>query len=150
MFQEWLDNKIVPKLAQCSKISLLHKKGSKDNIENYRTLSVCCNIAKLFSIIIYLHLCVIIENSNLLGECQNGFRPKCCATDNLFILKTLHEMAYFKVNKRKVYSAYIDLTKAYDRVNLTFLWYKMEKFGFPTDLIQILQSLYSDTTAVIH
>ena len=71
-----------------------------------------------------MHLCTIVENSNLSGESQNGFRPKRWGTDNLFILKTIHEITYLNSNKCELYLAYIDLTKAYDCVHLPFVWYK--------------------------
>ena len=45
----------------------------------------------------------------------------------------------------------IDMMKAYNRVNLQFLWYKLEYFEFDKSLIQVLQSLYKavNTMAVI-
>ena len=145
MFHNWFEKKEVPLVAKhSSDICLLHKGGRKDDVENYRTLSVQCNIGKLYPSMLYTRLCKAVEESKLLGEYQNGFRPARRAVDNLLILKTIHELAYHKLNKNKVYSAYIDLTKAYDRVNLQFLWYKLEYFGFDNNLIQALQSLYVD------
>ena len=37
-----MDNTDIPKLAQCSKISLLHKKGSKDDIEMLARIARPC------------------------------------------------------------------------------------------------------------
>ena len=130
MLQSWFEKKEVPNTVQSSKICLLHKSGRKDNVKNYRTLSVQCNLGKIFPTLLYTRLSSVVEDSKLLGEFQNGFHASRRAVDNLFILKTVHELAYHKVNKNKVFSAYIDLTKAYDRVNLQFLWCKMEWLGF--------------------
>ena len=120
--------------AQVSRVTLLHKSGKRDLIQNYRTLSVMCNIFKLFTQILYIWLMRVVEACKVLGESQNGFQPSRQATDNLFILKTIFERAHIQSMNKKVFLAFMDLTKAYDRVSRDLLFYKLEFLVF----IQIL------------
>ena len=56
LFQNWLEFGVIPAEAQVTHVTLLHKSGRRDLIQNYRTLSVSCNIFKLFSRILYMRL----------------------------------------------------------------------------------------------
>ena len=58
---------------------------------------------------------MVVEETDILGEAQNGFRKRRRDVDNLFILKMLFENA--GLNKKKVFAAFVDITKAYDRVS---------------------------------
>ena len=51
----------------------------------------------------------------MLGEIQGGFRRGRRTEDNLFILGRLIEMV--KGRKEEIFVAFLDLEKAYDRVN---------------------------------
>ena len=135
LFQNWLEFGVIPAEAQATCITLLHKSGQRDLIQNYRTLSVLCNIFKLFSRILYLRLMCVVESSKILGETQNGFHPGRQATDNLFILKTIFGRAHVQSMNKKVFTAFMDLTKAYDRVSRDLLFYKLEIFGFHPNFI---------------
>ena len=55
------------------------------------------------------------EDSGMLGEIQGGFRRGRCTEDNLFMLERLIEMV--KGRKEEVFMAFLDMEKAYDRVN---------------------------------
>ena len=40
--------------------------------------------------------------------------------------------------------AFIDFSKAYDRIDRTLLWHKLEQFGISDDFLKTLQALYAD------
>ncbi len=69
--------------------TFLHKKGKTDALDNYRTLTIGCNICKIYNRILTNRIQNAAEDSNILGEVQNGFRPKGRATDNLLVLETV-------------------------------------------------------------
>ena len=56
-----------------------------------------------------------VEESGMLGDIQGGFRKGRKTEDNLFMLERMIEMA--KVRKECLMVAFIDMEKAYDRVN---------------------------------
>ena len=84
----------------------------------------------------------MVENHNLLGEIQNGFRPNRSAADNNFILGSIRWKA--KAKRSKVHAAYIDISKAYDSVNRGILWKKLSGLGIRGNFLATLKSLYSD------
>ena len=65
------------------------------------------------------------EDSGMLGEIQCGFRRR--TEDNLFILERLIEMV--KGRKEEIFVAFLDLEKAYDRVNRKKLFEVMRCYG---------------------
>ncbi len=78
-----------PPLNDVLRTTFLHKKGATDTLDNYRTLTIGCNICKLYNRILTNRIQEATENSDILGEIQNGFRPGRRASDNLLVLETI-------------------------------------------------------------
>lgn len=93
MFNQWWNTIIYPDEGRINKVTLLPKPGKDHNkLSGYRSLSVGCNLCKLYLRVLENRLTTITEKCNLLGEKQNGFRPNRCGTDNLFILNTVNRV----------------------------------------------------------
>ena len=122
------------------RVTLLHKGKTKRNLDNYRGISISSNIGKLFCKIISKRLRGITEEERWLGETQAGFRENRGTTDNLFVLTNLMERA--KRKKTKLYVAFVDLRKAYDRVWREGLWRCLIKRGLGGKPLNILKQLY--------
>ena len=56
-------------------------------------------------------------------ENQCGFRQGYCTVDNLFTLYSFFEL--LKRKKKKIYCAFIDFEKAFDKIWREGLWYKL-------------------------
>ena len=67
------------------------------------------------------------EDSGMLGEIQGGFRRGRRTEDNLFMLEGLIEMV--KGRKEEIFGAFLDMEKAYDRVNRKKLFEVMRCYG---------------------
>ena len=102
--QEWNDEKG----------HLLHKKKDKENLDNYRNISVGSTIGKLFTSIITNRTRHKTEEHNIFSEIHGGFRKDRSAIDNLFILTHIIEKS--KIKKKPLYLCFIDLKKAFDSV----------------------------------
>jgi exonuclease III len=138
----WKEEK-TPKQIAWSTITMLHKKGRISDIRNYRTLQVGCNLCKLYLRGLEKRITKIAEAFNLLSEQQSGFRAGRRCQDNLMVLDTLIEDC--KRNKgNKLFMAFLDITKAYDKVDRDILWHKLEKMGIPGKLIRLVQESYKD------
>ena len=137
----------TPTEVGLAQITLLHKKGPTSDVRNYRTLAVGCNICKLYLKLIEGKLKKTVEDGNLLGDLQNGFRKGRRGSDNLFILDTLITLA--KKNNSELFVAFLDITKAYDRVNRTILWQKLRLMGIPEKIIRILIEAYRHPRGII-
>ncbi len=88
-----------------------------------------------------------MENSNVFGEIQNGFRKGRRATDSLLVLETIIRKS--KREKKKNFLALLDITKAYDRVNRDILWHIMEQMGVPEILLRNIKASYRDPSTIL-
>ena len=131
----------VPKGWNKGMITLIHKKGLRELLKNYRPITVIISISGLYSRVLNLRLTEVVENHKLLGEDQNGFRKGRRMSDNNFILDSI--LSKSKAKKKKVYLAYLDISKAYDSVNRSILWSKMAKMGFGGEFLQSLKAIYT-------
>ncbi|KAF2363654.1 Reverse transcriptase domain [Trinorchestia longiramus] len=78
-----------------------------------------------------------------MGEEQNGFRRDRRGEDNLFVVSEVIERK--RKENKKVHLAFLDIEKAYDRVDRRRLLDVLGKIGFSE---KIVKSLYENTCAV--
>lgn len=128
----WGDGFIVP----------LHKKGSAEDVENYRGITLLSVIGKLFTNILNSRLNSWAEKYHIYVEAQSGFRKGMCTIDNVFILHSL--ISHCISGKTKLYSAFIDFKKAFDFVVRDVLWYKLIQNGVRGKILNIIQSMYNN------
>ena len=76
----------------------------------------------------------------MLGEIQGGFRRGRRAEYNLFMLGRLIEMV--KGRKEEIFVAFLDLEKAYDRVNRKKLLAVMRCYGVHEKLVRLIERIY--------
>ena len=74
-----------------------------------------------------------------------GFRPRIRTSNNCSVLKTLIDKQ-FKENER-LYSCFIDFSKAFDTVWRKGFLVKVESYGMNGKILNVLRSLYSNTAA---
>ena len=122
------------------KVSLVHKRGKRELLSNYRPLTVIISLSGLYSRLLNERLTQVVEQHKLLGEIQNGFRKGRSSSDNLFVLDTI--LWKERARGKKVHLAFIDLVKAYDMVDRDILWKKLSGFGFGGKFLATLQSIY--------
>ena len=70
----------IPDQWRTSKIIPIHKKGPKQNIENYRPISNLCSTSKFFEKLILKRIQNLeaLNNIDLTGPNQHGFKKKYC------------------------------------------------------------------------
>ena len=73
-------------------------------------------------------------------EEQAGFRAERGCSDHIFVMRQLAEKTIEKASK--MYAAFIDLEKAYDKVWREDLWKTLGKYGVPGRLLKAVKSLY--------
>ena len=141
LFNKILESGIFPKNWNKGRVSLIHKRGSRELLGNYRPITVIPSMSGLYSRVLNERLTDVVENHKLLGEIQNGFRRGRSGSDNAFILDTI--LWKSKAKKAKVYMAFFDIQKAYDSVNRNILWGKLCSLGFGGKYLQTLKSIYA-------
>ena len=133
---------VMPKGWNNGRVTLVHKRGLREVLGNYRPITVLVSLSSLFSKLLNDRLIQVTEKHKLLGEIQNGFRKGRCGADNNFVLDTILWKA--RAMKKPVHMSFIDISKAYDSVNRDILWKKLASLGFSGDFLSALKALYSD------
>ena len=97
-------------------------KGCKGDPNNYRGITILSCLGKLFTSILSNRINVFVEESGKLGKEQAGFRKKFSTMDHLF---TMYGVIDILLSQRKrLYCAFLDFEKAFDKVDRAFLWQK--------------------------
>jgi hypothetical protein len=128
-------------------IPIYKKKGSMDDPDNYRGITLLSCIGKLFTALINKRLYQFLEVNNLLGEEQAGFREGYSTLDHIFVLNSLIEMYLGK--GRRIYAAFVDYRKAFDSIDRTALWSKLIQQGIGGKILCIIQNMYSEAKSCL-
>ena len=131
---EWVMAYIIP----------IHKNGTKSDPSNYRGISLLSCIGKLFLSILNNRLLKFCIDKNILCESQLGFRT----SDAHIIIHNLINKYCHKYNT-KVYSCFIDLSKAFDTVPRDILLKKLLNYGIKGKFFNMIRSIYSNNMACV-
>ena len=110
--------------------------GDVSDLSNYRGITLSCLPAKMFEFAIQL------KTSHLLGtdELQFGFKRKTSTSHALYTLKSTID--HFNKNGSTVYVAFLDCTKAFDRISHYGLFSKLIERKVPLCFLLCLMFWY--------
>lgn len=108
-------------------IKPIHKNGSKEDVNNFRPISLIPCIAKVFEKAMHSRLEQYLSDNNILAIQQNGFQKK--KSTALAIFQGLTEILDGLENGNFVSGIFCDLSKAFDCVDHNHLLYKMRNYG---------------------
>ena len=88
IYRETLDTGILPEDWALADVVPIYKKGSKDDPNNYRPISLTSIPCNVLESIIRDQLMEHLQSENLLADAQHGFRPgRSCATQLLLAVE---------------------------------------------------------------
>lgn len=148
LFNNILTSGSYPKCWTEGMITTLHKKGDLTCPDNYRGITISSCLGKLFCTVLNNRLKVFCNSNNLIDERQSGFRKKARTSDNVFIIKSLHEKFCLQDGK-KLFACFIDFKKAFDSVWHDALLLKLLKVGIGGPFYNIIKSMYQNVTASV-
>ena len=133
-------NGVIPSDWEDSFIINIYK-GKGDALErgNYRGLKLLDHVMKGIERVIEK----IIRKRISIADMQFGFMPGRGTTDAIFILRQLQEKHLAK--NKKLYFAFVDLEKAFDRVPRKVIWWAMRKLGIEEWIVRFVQAMYNNT-----
>ena len=138
LFQKIYESKKLPEQWLISKTIPIFKKGSPQNIENYRPISNLCSTSKNFEKLILLKLqkLEIKHKIDLTGKPQHGFKQKRSTATASLTLQSLIARALDGDNYALMAS--LDLSSAFDVVNVELLLKRLSIIGIPNDIVILI------------
>jgi hypothetical protein len=131
-----------PNSLKVAKVIPIYKSGPKDNISNYRPISILNSFSKIYEKIIQIRLDSFITKNNLLDNSQYGFRKQ--HSTEFALINLVDKIANFIEDKKYVICIMIDIKKAFDSLNHKILIGKLLNYGFRGNVIKLLQSYLSN------
>lgn len=129
---------IFPRKMQVAKVSVLYKTGDKNELGNYRPVSVLPIFSKGLEKIIHKRLYRFCEKHSILSPHQYGFR-KGCSTE-LALLEQKELILSNIENRLLTLGIFIDFSKAFDRLNHETLLQKLLAYGVRGKALDIIRS----------
>ena len=97
-------------------------------------------LGKLFTRVINNRLEKWADDYNIYIEAQYGFRKGRSTTDCMFILHSIIDN--FIQNGNKLYTFFVDYSKAFDYIVRENLWFKLLKIGIRGKVFNVIKSMY--------
>ncbi|XP_078377802.1 uncharacterized protein LOC144660957 [Oculina patagonica] len=118
IFNQSISLGIFPDDWKSARVTPLFKQGDRNDLNNYRPISVISIVAKVFERIIYGQLYAYLEEHNIICKHQSGFRAIHSTVTAL--LEATDTWAY-NIDHGKVNAVvFLDLKKAFDTVEQRF------------------------------
>ena len=117
--------KVIPDEWKKLNVTPVHKKDSRENVSNYRPISLLSIISKVMDAVFIIGVNPIL--SALINKTQHGFLKKqSCVTQ---LLSVLHDIGKNLDNNKQVDMIYLDFSKAFYSVDHAILHRKLYAHG---------------------
>ena len=138
LFGRSLSEGELPNDWKCSEVIGLFKKGSKQDVKNYRPVSLTCIICKVMESIIKDHLLDHFTRNNLFSCRQFGFLKKRSTV--LQLLRFIDEVTESVDRGEEFHIIYTDIEKAFDRVPHNKLLFKLKMHRVDENVLNWIKS----------
>ena len=132
----WAEGMIVP---------IFKNKGSKNDPNNYRGITLLSCMSKYFNSVLNNRLKEVAEK--ILSLIQAGFRPGFSTMDHAFTLLCI--FALYERLQKNLFVAFIDYQKAFDTVWRAGLWLKLINEGVTGRFLNVIKDMYAKSKSCV-
>lgn len=139
---------VFPDKLKLAKVIPVHKSGSKEDINNYRPISILPVFSKIMEKAISTRLVNFLENNNLLSNSQFGFRQNRSTESAL--IQFVNNVYNCLEEKLFVAGVFIDLSKAFDSLDHNILIEKLKHVGIRGTPLQLFKSYLDSRSQAVY
>src|SRR3984957_4564941 len=114
LFKIMWEEERVPKDWARGVIVPIYKEGDRENVDNYRGITLLSVVGKLYMSILNNRVSRWVEREKKIVEEQGGFREKRSTSEQIFVLK--ETILGRRREKKRTFCCFLDIRKAYDTV----------------------------------
>ena len=141
----WEEECVPDEWSKAVMTPLYKGKGKRDEYKNHRGISLLSIPGKVYGRVVIEKVMKVTEHK--ICEEQAGFRKGRGCVDQIFILRLVVEK--FLAKNKKLYVAFMDLEKAYDKVEWEALWEVLKIYGVGGKLLKAVQAFYRNSRACV-
>ena len=144
IFDQSLDTGDIPHDWRQAIVHPVFKGGSAKQPENYRPISLTCICCKMMERILVSYIVTHLEDFDLFSHNQHGFRRNLSCESQLILL--YHDVMSSIDKKKSVDLAFIDFSKAFDKVPHNHLLNKLKTYNLDQNVLRWIKAFLSNRT----
>ena len=139
---------IFPEKMKTAKVIPIFKCGDKQELTNYRPISLLSQFSKILEKLFVERLDNFIEKHHLLSNHQYGFRAN--RSTSMAVVELVENITKAIDNTEYTIGVFIDLKKAFDTIHHNILLKKMHRYGIRGIALSWLESYLKDRKQFVH
>nr|CAI5859228.1 unnamed protein product [Callosobruchus analis] len=147
IINECFSTGLIPNKLKISKIIPVHKKGSKDDVSNYRPVALLSVFSKILEKKIYNRFLFFFIDNSIFVMNQYGFLSK--KSTRGAIRDSLNTLINALDNGNKATGVYFDLSKAFDLIDHKILLLKLEHYGVRGIANNLIRSYLDNRSQIV-
>ena len=138
---------IFPDQFKIAKITPIFKKDNKQELKNYRPISVLPCLSKILEKLIHDRLTDFLTNHQVISETQHGFRKQKSTTSA--ILQLTDNILNSFDQEQFTIALFLDLSKAFETVDHHILLNKLEHYGIRETSLKWFESYLKNRKQIV-
>ena len=135
---------VFPELMKCALVVPLYKAKSREEVTNYRPISLLMTLSKIIEKVVYKRVYNYLHTTGQLYESQYGFRNNHSCEHAIGEL--LGNIVKNQQLGKDTVSIMLDLSKAFDTLQHSVIFQKLEKYGIRGPILMWFKSYLTNRT----
>jgi len=147
LINETVVNRTFPDALKIAKVIPIFKKGDKQNLNNYRPISLLPVLSKIVEKVLNKQITAKLNEFHIIDDNQYGFRTEHSTEDA--VVKFVDHIERLLPKDKFVVSVHIDVSKAFDSCNHEIMKKKLKKIGMSASALELMMSYLGNRTQEI-